>query len=211
MNTSNELENQSANSDSPIVVGITGASGATMANGVIQRLLLSDIPVVAAISAAGRLVWSEEMDESFGVAIERWSSFGSITYHAVGELNAPIASGTFATRGMVIVPCSMATVAAVAKGLADNLIRRAADVTMKEKRPLVIVPRETPLNAIHLQNMASLANLGVTVLPPHPPFYLKHTELHETIDFIAERTLLALGISTELPIKYVYQGPRDGH
>ncbi len=182
-----------------------------MADAVIKILLLSEVPVVTIISAAGRLVWVEEMNESFGLALERWSDFGSISNHPIGELNAPIASGTFATRGMVIVPCSMTTVSAVSNGLADNLVRRAADVTLKEKRPLVIIPRETPLNAIHLENMAHLANQGVTILPPHPPFYLKHTGLDETIDFLAERTLLALNISVELPEKYVYNGPTDGN
>ena len=206
-----DTSNQIVNPSPPIVVGITGASGAVMADAVIRTLLLCDVPVVTTISAAGRLVWVEEMDESFGIAIERWSDFGSINNHPIGELNAPIASGTFTTRGMVIVPCSMTTMAAVSNGLADNLLRRAADVTIKEKRPLVIIPRETPLNSIHLENMAYLANQGVTILPPHPPFYLKHTGLDETIDFLAERTLLALKISDELPDKYVYRGPRDGN
>ena len=89
------------------------------------------------------MVWREEMDESFGAALERWADSGGFTHYASGDLAAPIASGTFPVRGMAIVPCSMATAAAVAHGFADNLIRRAADVTLKERRPLVMVPRES--------------------------------------------------------------------
>ena len=128
----------------PVVVGITGASGSALADAVIDRLLAMHVPVVATASSAARMVWREEMDESFGSALERWDAGGAFTFHPVGELRAPIASGTYPTRGMVIVPCSMATAAAVAHGLADNLVRRAADVCIKERRPLVIVPRESP-------------------------------------------------------------------
>ena len=103
----------------------------------------------------------------------------------------------------------MATVAAIAHGLSDNLIRRAADVCIKERRPLVLVPRETPLNAIHLENMASLARLGVTILPPEPPFYLRPQSIDEVVEFVAQRTLLALGVIEALPQGMRYEGP-DG-
>ena len=146
--------------EKPVVVGITGASGSALADAVIDRLLAMQVPVVATASSAARMVWREEMDESFGAALERWDAGGSFAFHQVGDLRAPIASGTYPTLGMVIVPCSMATAAAVAHGLADNLVRRAADVCIKERRPLVIVPRESPLSAIHLRNLAELAQLG---------------------------------------------------
>ena len=110
---------------------------------------------------------------------------------------------------MAVVPCSMATASALASGLADNLLRRAADVCLKERRPLVVVPRETPLNAVHLENLAALARLGATVLPPHPPFYLKPSTLDETVSFTVERTLVALGVSSGLPDAMVYRGPYD--
>ena len=196
-------------SDQPVIVGITGASGSVMASATVERLLSMEVPVIVTASAASRLVWREEMDESFGVALERWTDSGAFTYHPIGELNAPIASGTFATRGMAVVPCSMATAAALASGLADNLLRRAADVCLKERRPLVVVPRETPLNAVHLENLATLARLGTTVLPPHPPFYLKPATLDETVSFTVERTLVALGVSSSLPDAMVYRGPYD--
>lgn len=191
----------------PVVVGITGASGAMLAGRVIDMLLEMDTPVMATASSAGRMVWREEMDETFGSCLERWQDKGEFTYFQPGELTAPIASGTFSTRGMAVVPCSMATVAAVAHGMSDNLVRRAADVCLKERRPLVLVPRETPLNAIHLENMASLARLGVTILPPEPPFYLRPKTIEDVADFVAQRVIHALGLSDALPDHMRYEGP----
>ena len=193
----------------PVVVGITGASGAVLARSTIDQLLSMNVPVIATASSAGRMVWQEEMDESFGEDLERWSDNGHFTYYATGDLKAPIASGTFPTLGMVVVPCSMATVAAIAHGLSDNLLRRAADVCLKERRPLVLVPRETPLNAIHLENMASLARLGVTILPPEPPFYLKPQTISDVVDFVVQRVLSALGIIEALPEEMRYEGPEN--
>lgn len=191
----------------PVVVGITGASGAMLAGSLIDTLLSMDMPVMATASSAGRMVWQEEMEESFGSALERWQDTGDFAYYQPGELTAPIASGTFPTRGMAVVPCSMATVAAVAHGMSDNLVRRAADVCLKERRPLVLVPRETPLHAIHLENMASLARLGVTILPPEPPFYLKPKSMQDIAEFVAQRVIYALGLSDSLPDNMRYEGP----
>ena len=148
-----------------------------------------DVPVTVTVSAAARLVWRQELDESFGVALERWSDAPGFSHYPPGDLLAPIASGTHPTAGMAIVPCSMATVAAVAHGLADNLVRRAADVCIKERRPLVIVPRESPLSAIHLDNMAALARLGVTILPPEPAFYLKPKTVDDVVAFVVARVV----------------------
>ena len=190
----------------PVIVGITGASGSVLARATIDQMLLMDVPVIATASSAARMVWREEMDESFGAALERWTDSAGFTYYATGDLRAPIASGTYTTRGMAVVPCSMATIAAIAHGLSDNLLRRAADVCLKERRPLVIVPRETPLNAIHLENMASLARLGVTILPPQPAFYLKPSTVDDVVDFTVQRTLAALGITESLPEGMRYEG-----
>ncbi len=170
-----------------------------MARTLIDELLGRDVPVVASASSAARIVWEEEVEESFGSALERWKDFEGFRYFAPGDLRAPIASGSTPTLGMAIVPCSMATVAAVAHGLSDNLIRRAADVCLKERRPLVLVPRETPLNVIHLENMASLARLGATILPPEPAFYLKPKTTQDTVDYIVQRVMASLGILNELP------------
>lgn len=193
----------------PVIVGISGASGAIIASRLIDELLRMQMPVIATASAAARMVWQEEMDDSFGEALERWQSAGEFTYYPPGDLRAPIASGTFAAQGMAIAPCSMATVAAIAHGLSDNLIRRAADVCLKERRPLTLITRETPLNAIHLDNMASLARLGATILPPEPPFYLKPQSLEEVVDFIVGRALTSLGVTDALPPSMRYHGPTN--
>ena len=192
--------------DHPVVVGMTGASGSALGCETVDRLLSMDVQVILTVTSAARMVWQEEMDESFGVALERWSDRGNFTFYANGDLKAPIASGTFPTLGMAVVPCSMATAAAIAHGLADNLVRRAADVCLKESRPLVLVPRETPVNAIHLENMASLARLGVTILPPEPPFYLRPETVHDVVAFVVQRTLLALRIVDDLPQSMQYRG-----
>ena len=198
--------NISESDDRPVVVGITGASGAVLAQHTIDALLQEGVPVIASASRAARMVWSQEMSESFGAAMERWHDSGAFTYHSPSELAAPIASGTFPTRGMVIVPCSMATAAAVASGLSDNLIRRAADVTIKERRPLVIVPRESPLSAIHLRNLTTLAEVGATVIPPEPAFYLGQQTIEDVAEFVAQRALVALGVRSELPEGLRYEG-----
>ena len=190
----------------PVVVGISGASGSVLARATIDRLLALDRPVVATASAAARMVWQEEMDESFGDSLERWGDSGDFTYHAIGDLAAPVASGTYPTLGMAVVPCSMGTLAAIAQGLSDNLLRRAADVCLKEHRRLVLVPRETPLNAIHLANMTTLARLGATILPPQPAFYLRPDSIDDVVDFVAERTVMALGLTDALPDGMRYEG-----
>ena len=190
----------------PVVVGMTGASGAELGRAMVDRLLSISIPVVLTVSGAARVVWRQEVDESFGVTLERWSDMPGFSYHSAGDIQAPIASGTYPTLGMVIVPCSMATIAAVSHGLADNLVRRAADVCIKERRPLVVVPRESPLSVIHLDNMASLARLGVTVLPPEPAFYLRQSTVDDVIAFVVERVVVALGIEPKLPADMRYQG-----
>ena len=191
----------------PVIVGITGASGSAIANGVIDALLGMDKPVIATASSAARIVWRQEMDTSFGEALENWQNSGDFTYYPPADIQAPIASGTFPVHGMAIVPCSMSTVAAIAHGFSDNLIRRAADVCIKERRPLTIVPRETPLSAIHLENLAALARLGITVLPPEPPFYLRPNSLDDVVDFIVNKTIASLGLLDALPASMQYKGP----
>lgn len=197
----------SSNNNNPVVVGISGASGAILARATIDRLLSDDRHVIATATAAARMVWRQESEESFGETLERWAGWGTFTYCPVGDLTAPIASGTFPTAGMVVTPCSMATVAAISSGVADNLLRRAADVTLKERRPLVVVPRETPLTDTNLENMASLARRGVVVLPPHPPFYLGDGSIQHTVDFIVERTMVALGLTDRMPDHMTYNEP----
>lgn len=196
-------------SAAPVVVGITGASGATLACHTIDALLAVGVPVIASATGAARMVWKQEMDESFGAALERWSDSGRFEYYAPMEMAAPIASGTFPVRGMTIVPCSMATVSAVAHGSSDNLIRRAADVTIKERRPLVVVPRESPLSLVHLENLTKLASLGATIIPPEPAFYFRHQTVEDVARFAAQRALLALGVTAQLPREFQYRGENN--
>ncbi|MBR62021.1 MAG: hypothetical protein CL904_05110 [Dehalococcoidia bacterium] len=197
----------------PVIVGITGASGIRLATATVDLILSLNVNVVLTISAAGRMVWKEEIDESYGEVIERWTESGRFTVNQIGDLGARIASGTYPTLGMAVVPCSMATVGALASGLSDNLIRRAADVTLKEKRPLVIVPRETPLNAIHLKNLTELAVAGATILPPQPAFYLRQETTAEVVDYIANRTVNALGLTDQLPsrMRYGSESEKNGY
>ena len=140
----------------PVVVGITGASGAAMARATVDELLRRDIPTVALCSNAGRLVWQEEMGDNFNETLIEWQEHPAFVHYPINDLRAPVASGTYPTAGMVIVPASMNSIASLAGGLSGNLLLRSADVCLKERRPLVLVPRETPLHSIHLENMLKL-------------------------------------------------------
>ena len=189
----------------PVIVGVTGASGSVLAKCTIDRFLECNIPVILTVSSAARIVWEKEMDSSFGEELEKWSSSKNFKFYQIGELAAPIASGTFATRGMVIVPASMSTVAALSQGLSDNLLRRAADVCFKEKRTVVMVPRETPLHAIHLRNLSDLAMMGATILPPNPAFYLFQNSINDIVEFVVERIMVLFDVKSELPEKMQYK------
>ena len=189
-----------------MIIAITGASGSILASKTIDALLSRNIPTAVVASNPARIVWRQEMDESFGEAIERWSESQDFTNYAIGDMQSPIASGTYPTMGMAVVPSSMATVSAIANGISDNLARRAADVCLKERKPLVIVPRESPLNNIHLTNLAKVSSYGATVIPSDPPFYLPINTLEESAGFTSMRILLALGVITELPKEMQYKG-----
>jgi 4-hydroxy-3-polyprenylbenzoate decarboxylase len=189
----------------PVVVGITGASGAMLARDTVEELLRREVPTIVVCSNAARLVWPEELDVSFNETLSAWQEQPGFTFYPVGDLRAPIASGTFPTAGMVVVPCSMNSVASLAHGLSGNLITRAADVCLKEKRRLVLVPRETPLHGIHLQNLATLAQAGATVLPPEPAFYLKPQTVQDVVRYVVGRILVALGIDRQLPEDLQYR------
>ena len=178
----------------PVVVGISGASGSILAKRTVEMLINKDIPVIMTCTAAARMVWQEEMDETFNAALARWSEFPDFKYYPIGDLKAPIASGTMPTSGMIITPCSVGTLAAIANGLSSNLLQRAADVCIKEKRKLVLVPRETPLSSIHLENMLKVSNLGVAILPPVPAFYLKPRSVEDIVEYIVAKTIDSLGL-----------------
>ena len=188
----------------PVIVGVTGARGSILASKTVDALLELNIPIVLVASNPARMVWQLEMSETFGESLERWAENPSFSHHAISDLQAPIASGTYPGRGMVIVPGSMATISAIVNGISANLIRRAADVCLKEKRPFVIVPRESPLNRIHLSNLAALDSFGTSIVTADPPYYLPIKTLEDSATFTAQRVLLALNIIKELPEEFRY-------
>jgi len=193
-------------SDWPVVVGISGASGSVLARETVDELLRREVPVILVCSNDAKLVWQQELEEPFADTLSRWQEDPHLTYHSIGDMRAPIASGTYPTLGMVVVPCSVASIAAMAHGIANNLLLRAADVCLKERRRLVVVPRETPLHAIHLENLAKLAQMGVVILPPEPAFYLKPKTISEVVRFVVGRVLVALGIEEALDEGFQYRG-----
>ncbi len=178
----------------PVVVGISGASGAALARQTILRLGRAGYPVIVTCSRAGQRVWREELDEGFDAFVARCQADFSLEALDVEDIGASIASGRRLTLGMLVVPCSMDTLSAIATGRSTNLLERAADVTMKEGRTLTLVPRESPLSPIHLENLWKLSRLGVRVVLPVPAFYLKPTTLDEVVDDVACRAIGTLGI-----------------
>jgi len=171
----------------PIVLAVTGASGALYAQRLLEWLKAERITVHIVFSAAAEDVLEVELGER----PEQWVDEGVIR-HGTFDWTAPIASGSFLHRGMIICPCSMGTLAAVAQGLSLNLIHRAADVTLKERRPLILVPRESPLSVIHLENMLKAARAGVQIIPAMPAFYHRPETVEDLADTVAGRVLDAL-------------------
>ena len=190
----------------PVVIGISGASGSILAKETVNELLSREIPTVVVCSNSARLVWQDELDEPFSNMLSEWREHPLFQDYGIGDVGSPIASGTYRTRGMAIVPSSMNTVASVAHGLSGNLLLRAADVSLKEGRKLVMVPRETPLHSIHLENLLTLSKSGVVILPPEPAFYLKPRGMNDLVSYIVNRVLLALGVSDDLPTDLQYTG-----
>jgi len=191
-----------------LVLALTGASGIPYGVRLLEVLLRAQRTVHLTISAAGaEVVWQElerRIDlQNFSLSDllgERASIVGpgQLHYHHYRDFRAGIASGSFLTGGMIICPCSMGTVAAIAHGLSQNLIHRAADVHLKEKRPLVLVPRETPFNLVQLRNLTTCVEAGATVLPAMPAFYTRPKTLEDMVDFIVGRICDHLGVEHHL-------------
>ncbi len=177
----------------PIVVGVSGASGAPIALRVLDGLRAAEVPVALIVSDGAVAVLREEC----GVGPESLAERATHVY-SDHDLGAPIASGSRPTRGMAIVPCSANTVAKVALGLGDTLLTRAAHVHLKERRPLVIVPRETPLPTILLRHLTSLSELGVVVLDAAPPYYLHPRTVDDLTSYLAGKVLDHLGVPHRL-------------
>ena len=187
-----------------ITLGITGASGIPIAFKLLQELMTKDVEVSLVISQAGIVTIKQEIGLSLSSNPNlvhkilcnhlNLSATDKLHVYGINDWFAPIASGSSVADSMVICPCSMATLGKLASGIGDDLLLRAADVTLKERKNLIIVPRETPLSAIHLENMHKLAMLGVCILPPVPAFYTHPQSIVDIIDFIVSRILDQLGI-----------------
>lgn len=202
-----------------VAVAITGASGAIYATRTVAALLERGHRVELVISDYGRRLLRDELGETAALdrlmpfLVERYGpgvNAGQVTLHSNRDLGATLASGSHACAGMVIVPCSMKTLAGVAHGLSRNLVERAADVMLKERRPLVIVPRETPMSLMQLKNMVSCAEAGAIVMPAMPAFYQQPRTLDDLADFMAGKILGALGVPHELYPAWTGRVPQGG-
>ena len=182
----------------PIVMAITGASGAPYAVRLLEVLLDARQPVQLIVSDHGlRLLRTETDIDSVAdlrvhVGADRWDAH--VTVFDDLDRGAAPASGSARNGGMVLCPCSMGTISAISQGTSRSLVERAADVALKERRPLIVVPRETPYSAIHLENMLRLTRAGAIVLPASPGFYHRQSEIGELVDFVVERVLDHLGV-----------------
>jgi len=191
----------------PWVVGVSGASGSPYARAVLAGLLDAGLPVDLVVSRAARLTILDETGVAFrdahwkddlGSWLDRDIAGDDIVHWPAGDLAAAPSSGSYPTRGMVAVPASTAAVAGMAVGLSKDLLQRAADVTLKERRPLVVVPRETPYTRATLQHLLALHDAGATVLPASPAFYAGAREVQQLVDFVAGKVLDVLGVEHDL-------------
>ena len=176
-----------------LIIGITGATGAIFGIRLLEALRGSTVETHLIVSKWGAHTLGQETSYS----PDRVRQMATVSY-SPGDQGAAVSSGSFLTAGMVIAPCSMRTLAAIASGQSDNLVHRAADVVLKERRKLVLLVRETPLNDIHLENMLKLSRMGAVILPPVPAFYNHPRSLDEMVDHIVMRTLDQFGIHTDL-------------
>ena len=190
----------------PVVLGVTGASGAIYSRRLLHVLLNTNCDVHLSMSPSGKAVFEQELSESLDLddfSIEQFLGTatplpGRLTYHHYKNLMAPIASGSFLTSAMVICPCSGSTLSAVTHAMGDNLIHRAAEVHLKERRKLIVVPRESPLSLPQLKNMQAIHEAGAVVLPASPGFYHKAETIDDLVNFVVSRICDQLNITNEL-------------
>jgi 4-hydroxy-3-polyprenylbenzoate decarboxylase len=180
----------------PIVLALTGASGVVYGQRLLEILLATDIDVHLTISESARVVARHELGLDLDLNLFRieqlipeYSGSRTLAYHHYKDFMTPIASGSFKTRGMIICPCSGGTMSGIANAASQNLIQRAADVHLKERRPLVLVPREAPLSLIQIDNMRTACAAGATILPASPGFYQRTDSVSDLVDFVVARIL----------------------
>jgi len=188
------------------IVALTGASGIEYGLSLIRELIARDHEIHLVISDPAVLVLKQEADFSGEGTAEEYIRGemppGRLHCYANSDIGARIASGSFIADAMVVIPCTMSTLAGVAHGLSSNLIERAADVMLKEQRRLILVPRETPLSAVHLRNMLSLAELGVAIVPAMPAYYHRPASVDDIITFMVGKVLDVMGIDHDIFRRY---------
>lgn len=194
----------------PLIIGVTGASGLIYAVRALKYLLEADYAIELVASKSTYMVWQAEQNIRMPLEPDLQAQFwrqqaavdhgGKLICHRWGDVGASIASGSFRTLGMVIMPCSMNTVAKMAAGFSTDLLERSADVQIKEGRKLVIVPRETPFSLIHLRNLTRLAETGVRIVPAIPAWYHNPQTIEDLVDFVVARALDQLDIDC-IPLK----------
>jgi 4-hydroxy-3-polyprenylbenzoate decarboxylase len=184
----------------PVVLAVTGASGAPYAVRLLEVLATNRVPLWLVVSSHGWRLLKEECGIATSARLKRATGgdWSTVTTFDDEDRGARPASGSQRTAGMVICPCSMGTVSAIAQGSSRSLVERAADVTLKERRKLILVPRETPLSLIHLRNLVQVTEAGAVVVPAAPGFYHKPTRVEELVDFIVQRVLDQLGVDIEV-------------
>ena len=193
-----------SNNTKPLILGISGASGLIYAVRAIKFLLSADYEIELVASKSSYMVWQSEQNIRMPVEPIQQEQFwrqqagveaaGKLYCHPWGDVGANIASGSFRTLGMIVIPCSMSTVAKLAAGLSSDLLERAADVQLKEGRKLIIVPRETPFSLVHLRNLTTLAEVGARIVPAIPAWYHNPQTIEDLVDFVVARALDQLDI-----------------
>ncbi len=181
-----------------IVIGMTGASGAVLGVRTLDAFAAAGVETHLVVSKWGQ----QTLEHETGLRLEDLRARATRLYNS-GDMSAAISSGSFRTMGMVVVPCSMHSLAAISLGMGENLVHRAADVVLKERLPLILVPRETPLNDIHLENMLRLSRMGVRILPPNPAFYNHPENIADVVDHIAARILDQFGVTADFSKPWV--------
>ncbi len=195
------------NSPHRVTLAWTGASGMPYGVRLMEQLLMAGVHVYLLVTSAGRVVAKQEMGlelpsrpaELAALLRERWADLpGTLEVFGRDEWFAPVASGSNPADAMVVCPCTMGCLAAIAQGMSENLIERAADVSIKEGRKLVLVPREAPFSVLHLENMLRLARMGVVMLPPNPGFYHQPKTIDDLVDFVVARILDQIHVPHQL-------------
>ena len=201
---------KTASNSLPLTLGVTGASGLIYAVRTVKYLLEAEIPIELVASKATYQVWKAELGIQMPAAVQAQADFwrkqadvpqgGQLRCHPWSDVGATIASGSYRTLGMVIIPCSMSTIGKLAAGLSSDLLERAADVQLKERKPLVLVPRETPFSLIHLRNLVTLSEAGAHIVPAIPAWYHQPQTVLDLVDFVVARALDQLDLDC-VPLK----------